>query len=237
LFSAVDEKTNWTGGGVDMRRTSGPGAGGRVSGHYRGKTAVVVAVAASGLILTSCGTGGLAVKKDVWEAEEGFERRQAGLSEKVLYMEGRIAALEEETAAIRYQLDQLSEQLSGLGSDFSRGLESVREGQQQLGIELEGQIRTVDSGRQGDRDDLLRRLEVIVDEVTKENKRLREDLEALRASVASMATGYSHEVKRGETLAQIASQYGVTVADIVEANGISNPDVIPVGKVLVIPSR
>lgn len=220
-----------------MRRTSGPGAGRRVSGHLIGNVSAALALVCACLLLTGCGTGGLAVKRDVWEAEEGFERRQAGLSEKVLYLEGRISALEEETGAIRHQLDQIIRQLSGLDTDFSRGLEAVREGQEQLGIELEGRIRSVDSGRQEDRDELLTRIEIILDEVTAENKRLREDLEALRASVASMATGYSHEVKRGETLAQIAQQYGVSVAAIVEANGISNPDVIPVGKVLVIPAR
>jgi prefoldin subunit 5 len=220
-----------------MRRTSGPGAGGRVSGHSRGYTCAALALAATFLLTSGCGTGGLAVKKDVWEAEEGFERRQAGLSEKVLHMEGRISALEEDVAAIHYQLDQISEQMAGLGSDFSRGLEAVRQGQQQLGIELEGQIRTVDTGRQDDRDDLLKRMGIVLDEVSRENRSLREDLEALRASVASMTTSYSHEVKRGETLAQIAQQYGVSVADIVEANGITNPDVIPVGKVLVIPSH
>jgi nucleoid-associated protein YgaU len=152
-------------------------------------------------------------------------------------MEGRIAALEEETGAIRYQLDQISTQLSGLDSDFSRGLEAVREGQQALGSTLERRISTVDSGRQEDKDALLRRMEIILDEVTAENKSLREDLEALRVSVASMATGYTHEVKRGETLAGIAQQYGVSVAAIVEANGISNPNVIAVGKVLTIPGR
>jgi nucleoid-associated protein YgaU len=220
-----------------MRRASGPGAGRRVSGHFGSSIAALLLATAACVLLTSCGTGGLAVKRDVWEAEEGFERRQAGLSEKVLYMEGRIAALEEETGAIRYQLDQISRQLSGLDSDFSRGLEAVRDGQEQLGIELEGRIRNVDSGRQEDRDALLRRMEIILDEVTNENKSLRADLEALRESVASMATGYSHEVKRGETLAQIAQQYGVTVAAIAEANGISNPNVISVGKVLVIPAR
>jgi superfamily II DNA helicase RecQ len=199
--------------------------------------ALVLALIASGLALTGCGTGGIAVKKDIWQAEEDFERRQAGLSEKVLHMEGRISALEEDTAAIRYQLDQVVQQMAGIDKDFSRGLEAVREGQQQLGIELEGRIRTVDTGRKDDREDLLSRMSIILDEVTRENKSLRQDLEALRASVASMATGYSHEVKRGETLAQIAKQYGVTVADIVEANGISNPNVIPVGKVLVIPGH
>jgi len=196
----------------------------------------VVAVAL-GLSLTGCGTGGLAVKRDVWEAEEEFSRGQASLSEKVLYMEGRIAALEEETGAIRYALDQITTQLSGLNVDFSRGLEAVRDGQQQLGIELEQRIRTVDSGRQEDRDDMLSRMEIVLEEVTSENRRLRQDLEALRTSVASMATGYTHEVKRGETLASIAQQYGVTVADIVQANSISNPNVIAVGKVLTIPAR
>lgn len=218
-----------------MRRASCPGAGPRASGLH-GATAVAL-VAMLGLSLTGCGTGGLAVKRDVWEASEEFSRGQASLSEKVLYMEGRIAALEEETGALRYQLDLISGQLSGLDTDFSRGLEAVRDGQQQLGIELEDRIRTVDSGRQEDRDDMMRRMEIVLEEVTDENRRLRQDVDALRTSVASMATGYTHEVKSGETLAAIAAQYGVTVAAIVQANGISNPNVIPVGKVLTIPAR
>lgn len=212
-----------------------PGAGLRAFGLSRA-LAVMLAVAL-GLSLTGCGTGGLAVKRDVWEAEEVFSRGQASLSEKVLYMEGRIAALEEETGAIRYMLDQITAQLTGLDTDFSRGLEAIRDGQQEMGTVLEERIRNVDSGRREDRDDMLVRMEIILDEVTSENRRLRQDLEALRTSVASMATGYTHEVKRGETLAQIAQQYGVTVADIVQANGISNPNVIAVGKTLTIPAR
>jgi len=218
-----------------MRRASCPGAGTRSFGSSR--VGVVLLTVALGLTLTGCGTGGLAVKRDVWEAEEEFSRGQASLSEKVLYMEGRIAALEEETGALRYQLDQITSQLSGLGTDFSRGLEAVRDGHEQLGIELEDRIRTVDSGREEDRSDMLSRMEIILEEVTSENRRLREDLDALRTSVASMATGYTHEVKRGETLAVIAQQYGVTVADIVQANAITNPNIIGVGKVLTIPAQ
>ena len=218
-----------------MKLASCPRAGLRAFGLLR--AVIILLTAALGLSLTGCGTGGLAVKRDVWEAEEEFSRGQASLSEKVLYMEGRIAALEEETSAIRYQFDQIAGQLSGLGTDFSRGLEAVRDGQEQLGIELEDRIRTVDSGREEDRSDMLGRMEIILDEVTRENRRLREDLDALRTSIASMATGYTHEVKRGETLAQIAQQYGVTVADIVEANAITNPNIIGVGKVLTIPVR
>ena len=45
-----------------------------------------------------------------------------------------------------------------------------------------------------------------------------------------------HTVKRGETLYAIAIKYGTTIAKIADANNISNPNMIDVGQVLVIPS-
>jgi len=44
-----------------------------------------------------------------------------------------------------------------------------------------------------------------------------------------------HVVQRGETLHTIALRYGVTVADIMAANGITNPDRIYIGQRLTIP--
>lgn len=46
----------------------------------------------------------------------------------------------------------------------------------------------------------------------------------------------THVVQRGEGLYRIALNYGVTVADLMAANGISNPDAIYAGQVLVIPA-
>ena len=194
---------------------------------------MIVLVLAS-LMAGGCGTGGLAVKRDVWEAQDDFERRQVGLSEKVLQLDGRITAMEEAVAAIEHQLAELSSRVSDLDSDFSRGLEAIRDGQQQLGIELEGRIRSVDDERKSDRDDTLERLEIVLDEVTAENQRLRGEIEALRSAVS---TGFAHTVQRGETLASIAAQYGVTVQDIAAANEITNPNIISVGQELFIPQR
>jgi nucleoid-associated protein YgaU len=186
------------------------------------------------VVLSGCGTGGIAVKQDVWEAQDEFERRQAGLSEKVLTMEGRIGALEEEVEALRFEIDRLSTQMGEMESEFSRGLESIRAGLEQMGIELEGRIRDVDQARKDDRSEQLGRLEIVLEEVTRENEALRDEIEAIRSSVAE---GYEHEVKRGETLATIAAQYGVTVQGIVQANGITNPNLIAVGQKLIIPAR
>jgi len=207
---------------------------GRSAGH---RVPVGLVMALLGLLLllqSGCGTGGLAVKKDVWEAQDDFERRQAGLSEKVLQLEGRITALEEDVSAIRRAFDDLSAQLSDVDTEFSRGLEAVRGGQEQLGIELENRIRNVDAEREGDREDLINRLQIVIEEVTSENERLRDEVEAIRSAVS---TGFVHTVQRGETLASIATQYGVTVNEISAANSISNPNLISVGQELVIPQR
>ena len=44
-----------------------------------------------------------------------------------------------------------------------------------------------------------------------------------------------HVVRSGDTLSRIAATYGSTVAEIQDANGIRNPNVLRVGQVLVIP--
>ncbi len=185
-----------------------------------------------GLTLSGCGTGGLAVKRDVWEAEENFSQRQASLSEKMLQIDGRLTAVEDEIAALKMVNEGLSLRIASLEAEFGRGLEAVRSGQEQLGIELEGRIRDVDSGREADRDDLLARMQIVLEEVTRENAQLRADIDALRDQVA---TGNEHVVRSGDTLASIAAQYGVTVNGIIRENNLTNPDVISVGQKLFIP--
>jgi LysM repeat protein len=46
-----------------------------------------------------------------------------------------------------------------------------------------------------------------------------------------------YTVERGDTLGKIASEHGVSVADLVEANDIANPNLIRIGQVLVIPGE
>jgi uncharacterized protein YkwD len=58
------------------------------------------------------------------------------------------------------------------------------------------------------------------------------------ANPAPVVTGgATHTVQRGENLFRIALRYGVTVAALAAANGISDPTRIYVGQVLTIPSR
>ena len=45
----------------------------------------------------------------------------------------------------------------------------------------------------------------------------------------------THVVKSGEVLAEIAKRYGLSVQDIMEANGIRDPNVLRAGQPLTIP--
>jgi LysM repeat protein len=51
----------------------------------------------------------------------------------------------------------------------------------------------------------------------------------------SGGTGTQHVVQAGENAFRIALRYGTTIEAIAAANGISNPNLIFVGQVLVIP--
>ena len=46
-----------------------------------------------------------------------------------------------------------------------------------------------------------------------------------------------YTVKRGDTLSEIANEYGVTVSEIAGINGINNPNLIYIGQVLTIPAQ
>jgi LysM repeat protein len=58
---------------------------------------------------------------------------------------------------------------------------------------------------------------------------------ALVSQVASVASGGSYAVQRGDTLTRIALRHGVTVTALMRANGIANPNAIYAGQRLVIP--
>ncbi len=60
-------------------------------------------------------------------------------------------------------------------------------------------------------------------------------LVSTNASVAVDTTTTEHIVQAGETLGQIAQRYDITIDALVAANGLTDPDRIRIGQVLVIP--
>ena len=78
-----------------------------------------------------------------------------------------------------------------------------------------------------------KKMDIILEEVIKENQKIAERLNALQKDKYDM--GLYHTVERGEILSKIAVQYGVSVDAIIDANEIENPDRLKVGQKLFIP--
>ncbi len=60
-------------------------------------------------------------------------------------------------------------------------------------------------------------------------------LPALTETAFAQDTGQTHVVRPGENLSTIASRYGVSLSTLTRVNGISNPNLLRSGQVLVIP--
>jgi LysM repeat protein len=69
------------------------------------------------------------------------------------------------------------------------------------------------------------------------NKRARAALVGAVVVLMVVAGSMAYEVKRGDTLSAIAAHYGVSVAALLEANDIPNPDLIRIGQSIIIPGE
>ncbi len=55
--------------------------------------------------------------------------------------------------------------------------------------------------------------------------------------VTGTVPGQKYVVQPGDTLVAIAEEFGVTVQELIDANRLTNPDVLRVGQELIIPGR
>ncbi|MFQ5966135.1 MAG: LysM peptidoglycan-binding domain-containing protein [Acidimicrobiia bacterium] len=55
------------------------------------------------------------------------------------------------------------------------------------------------------------------------------------AGLVMLAASVDYTVSKGDTLSEIAAEHGVTVEDLVDANDLSNPNLIYIGQTLIIP--
>jgi hypothetical protein len=192
------------------------------------------AVSASAILLAGC----FATTKHVRTVEEDVTRRSAWTDEKVGELEGEISQIKAENDALRLRMDDMSDRLTSLGGEVSGRLDELEQADARVSAEARRASERADvlgKDREQDREELLQRMNVILDEVVKENKRLRERIDALES--AGAGGGDSHTVRPGDTIASIAAHYGTTPQAIVEANGLPDANQIQVGQQLKIPGR
>lgn len=189
-------------------------------------------VLGAALALSGC----FATEKRVELIETDITRQGAWNDERFQKMETELGAARTENEALRQRMDDLSDQIASLGGEVSSRLSELEQSDEQVAAQARDAARSatdVEEARQKDREDLIERMNVILEEVLKENERLAARVEKLENS--ALTFGRVHKVQRGESVASIAEKYGTTPQAIADANGLSDPNLIQVGQELVIP--
>lgn len=196
-----------------------------LSSRFGPRSAISFAAVSFGLCALS---GCFATARQLEAVQSDVTKREAWDGERLDRMEAEIEGLRAENEAFRQRMDALSDQISSLGGEISTRLEDLGRDKQQTELRA-GE----DAGRTKSQDDVINRMNVILDEVVKENGRLEERLKKLESN--AVAFGKMHKVKKGETLASIARKYETSVDAIRQANGISDAASIEIGQEILIP--
>lgn len=170
--------------------------------------------------------GALAVSA---HAQEGLSREAVrqredlrALQEKLGQFSNDVRAAQEDAASVKGEVARLKSENESLKKEIAR---------------LEGLIQKIEAAREQDR-------RTIVEEVSKEVASLRRAAPAEapkpppppKPSKPVVEEGYEHVVAKGEFLAAIAEAYGVSVAQIKEANKLKSNE-LRVGQKLFIPKK
>lgn len=147
------------------------------------------------------------------------EQWEGALSRQVIALERENTALEGRVDEFRRRLGEIEGILAAERRESDRNLTELRSS-------LREEISSL-------HDAVNKKLDVILEEVARENERLLARIQASRAG--AVMRGYEHVVKPGETISGIARHYGVTAGAIVEANQLADPHAIRVGQILFIP--
>lgn len=201
-----------------------------------GRAGAANACLAGLLLLLPALAGCFATSKQVEMIETDLNRRGAWSDEQIETLQRDINAVRSENEALRLRLDDLSDQLVALGEEVAGRMRDLQDADQRvedLARQSAAEAERVDAAQSKDREDLLQRMNLVLDEVVKENKKLVERIDALESSAFTF--GKMHEVQQGESLASIARKYGVTAEAIADANGLSDANLIRVGQQLLIP--
>jgi LysM repeat protein len=181
-------------------------------------------------------SGCFATTKQVNLLEDSVTRQNAWDDQRFQQLTDDLNSVREENETLRLRLDEASNQIVQLGGEVSTRITELAEADQRVGDEARSAKQSVESVAQEQekgREALLDRMNVILEEVLKENADLTKRLESLERS--ALVYGQTHKVKQGETVASIASKYGTTAQAVIDANGLTDANVIRVGQELVIP--
>ena len=142
-------------------------------------------------------------------------------------LSGRLEQMEMENARLGREVEQVRGAVSSAGSDRAEAQARMSD--------IERRLQDLDPAREKDRQAIIDQLSAKISEILKAGRAAPARPRTASRSEAAGGGQAVHEVQAGETLSAIAARYKVRIDDIIQANGLQDPDHLVNGQKLVIP--
>lgn len=166
---------------------------------------------------------------------------RSSVSEELIKVKQDVSSLKGQLEEIQYKIDKIEKTERQQSNELNATLKEWRK-ETQSDIEkrvsgTEAKIEALEKKHSQDKKELQERSNIIVEEVTKENKELRREIESVRKSESPQIDAGYYVVSQGDNLSKIAQMYGISIKTLMEANSITDPNSIHTGQKLNIPKR
>lgn len=186
------------------------------------------------LLLAGCTTLDIARRDEVAQVRTSVSEELIGVKEDIRSLEGKAEELQRRTDNLSQAQSQQNKELN---TTLKEWRSQTRKDMETKISDIKDKLNSLGKSQEQDKKELEKKLNIVLEEVSKENKELRRQIETLRkGSAYTGAEGY-YVVTEGDTLSGISSMFGVSVRSIMDANSITNGNTIRAGQKLIIPEK
>lgn len=208
------------------------------------------------IFASGCATSEVATKEEISQVQGTLSEEVVSLKKTNNELQGRIDELNylvhqmdkrenTQNQTMATKLNNLEIRVSAIDKKVEELQDAWVEYQAKAHRSFQDYTNESDAKRNDDLAKMDQKMNIVLEEVTKENQRLINEINSLRQRSSSSSNagrvqniqkndGY-HVVQSGESLSKIASMYGISTKALTDANGVTNPNAIRVGQKLKIP--
>ncbi|MDP3979926.1 MAG: LysM peptidoglycan-binding domain-containing protein [Chlamydiota bacterium] len=180
-----------------------------------------------GIVCSSCISTSIATKDDV----DHVNVRQSNLGAELAQQNQKINALELSNERDRKEYDKAFRHLNRQFKVMEENVVQLQDTIRRLHDNVSA-LQSENHAAKSQMQSFAKKFDMILDEVSKENERILQQLKKSYPSGPDV-----HIVQKGETLSKIANSYGITLDALISANNLKDADQIYVGQKLRIPDR
>ncbi len=207
----------------------------------------------SSFLVCGCAMNDMATKDDITQVQGNLSEEMVNLKRNFSQLQMDLEETSQQNKAFKEgtnsnlnAFEKKLETLQGQISSLDQKILKIQTEQQQLQAYVQktfqDQSKALQTQRNSDQVTTEKKLNIILEEVSKENNRLWQEIHRSSRTVSSStpvhsADGDFYVVQPGESLSKIAARLGVSPQALAQANNITNPSSIRVGQKLVIPKK